>query len=422
MYQESLWGTFKSLITEKKFKIVLGVLLFFLVKELIFIGTFNGKVSKIADGYSESNTIRGGTFFAEQGFTKYSGLPDLCYTDLFPDKGFKQDAKKRGGTCHTSVYTHYPPGSEYLIYPSIKVFGNSNLYLIRLQPIFFNFFVSLIFLTMVFTIFPLKKAMEVSLILMFPQMFHNYWHGLHHQGYAFSFMLLQLTLVTMMWHHKSVKKIFGYPLLFLLGFLHGWMTFDYAFIASFFSLPLFFYFKDEAELSIWDFLWVAFFSGLGFTAAHGLHFIEVANYYGSYQEAYNDLFKSAQYRANNYGETGGKVKALRDLSPGAVVKDYLWRTAGRFKYTGVNLINYVWIVLGLKLIKRIDFKIKDYKFEFNITRSDVFAILTAIFVAGLWSMVMRQHAYIHGFIARHYYLVYLFCTLVLIRSAKKIED
>lgn len=421
MYSGSLWAIFKGLLSVKQFKIVLGILLFFLVKELIVVISLNGQPSHTADGYSEANTTRGAMYFADHGFSEYSGLGDLCYTDMFPDTGFAGEAMDRGEKCTKYIYTHYPNGSEYLATPLIALFG-PNMFLVRLQPILFNFLVAVFFFTVLFTYFDPKKALVLSVILLFPPMFHNYWHGLHHQGYALSLTLLQLGTVFMFWSRKNFSKYIFYFVLFLLGFIHGWMTFDYAFIATFFSLPLFFFFKEEFKLSWWDVIWVTFWSGIGFSVAHGLHFLQVVGYYGSYQDAYNDLFKSAQFRFNNHGQESGKIERMKQLNPFSVAKDFLWRVAGRGKYTAVNLINYVWIVLGLKLVKRIDFNFKGMKFNFDIKKNDVFAVITAVFVASLWSLVMRQHAFIHGFIARHYYLVYLFCTLVLVRGSNRIRD
>ena len=170
-----------------------------------------------------------------------------------------------------------------------------------------------------------------------------------------------------------------------------------------------------------DWILATFFSGIGFTAAHIIHFYQVIWHYGSFEVAFNDLFHSAKYRFDNLGQTGRKVTSSKVLNPLSVAKDFLWRVAGRGKYTAVNLINYIWIVLALRFIKQIDFKIKNTSYRFNISRDDCYTIFAAVFVASLWSLVMRQHAFIHGFIARHYYLVYLFCTLVLLRGTTRLK-
>lgn len=420
MHQTAFPFQIRELLKLKKFKIILGILALFLLKEIAVVIFLNGQPSYIADGYSEANTTRGAQYFAENGFTEYSGLGDLCYGDLFPDRGFKGQARDKGTTCDKHVYTHYPNGSEYLATPLMKLFG-PNMFMIRLQPVLFNFTVACIFFALLFIYFGPSKAFVLGVVLLFPPMFHNYWHGLHHQGYALSFTLIQLIITWRYWTFGFSKWLF-YPALFLMGFIQGWMTFDYAFIASFFSLPLFFFLKEKRGLKIMDFLLVAFFSGLGFTAAHLLHFYQVAGYYGSFDKAFEDLFHSAKYRFDNLGKTSGKVTKMKELNPLSVAKDFLWRVAGRGKYTAVNLINFVWIVLALKLIRRIDFGFKDLRFKFDVTRNEVYSVLAAVFVASLWSLVMRQHAYIHGFIARHYYLVYLFCAMVMVRGAHRVKE
>jgi hypothetical protein len=421
MYQESFFPTIKEQFKIKKFKMILGVLFLFLLKEFAVVIYLNGDVSFVADGYSEANTVRGAYYYAQEGFSKAAGLPDLCYSKLHDGSGFRG---KNKGECKRNpdgsyIYTHYPPGSEYLATPLMKIFG-PKMFLLRTQPILFNFSVAIIFFSFIFTILPVGHAFIASLVLLFPPMFHNYWHGLHHQGYAFSLLLLQIVTLSYFWSHKS-KKIFFYLLLAFLGFVQGWMTFDYAFLATFFTLPAFFYFRTKLQLKWSDWFITTFFSGLGFSAAHLIHFYQVVLYYGTFDEAFNDLFHSAKYRFDNLGKTNHKITSARDLNPFSVAKDFLWRVAGRGKYTAVNLINYVWIVLGLYFVKKIEFRVKNYKFEFSISKNDCYSLLSAVLVASLWSLVMRQHAYIHGFIARHYYLVYLFCTLVLFKSSKRVD-
>jgi hypothetical protein len=422
MHPKSLFLEFKALLPEKKFRIIFYVLTFYLVKELLFIASFNGGVSKIADGYSEANSIRGGHYFAENGLTEYSGLPDLCYGELHPNHGFKGAYKKKGEECKKSVYTHYPPGSEYLVTPFAKIFGAHNTYVLRLQPIFFNFLVSIIFILTLFKVYGLQAGYWIALISILPQMFHNYWHGLHHQGYAFSFLLLQMSLIFRVWTSDKKTSLASFAGLYILGFLQGWMTFDYAFLVSFVALPFYFLLREQHGVKLIHFIMSGFFSGLGFTTSHLLHFWQVVNYYGSFDQAYEDLFHSAKYRANNLGKTNAKITNLKEIKGLNVLKDFMWNTAGRFKYTSVNLINYVWIILTLKFIKRVQIKKSGNIYEFNITVSDLLAVFSAVFVAGGWSIVMRQHAWIHGFIARHYYLVFFICTTVFFSKLKKVEQ
>lgn len=401
----------KQYLHQKPLQVAYVVFGLLFLKELIVLISIYGNVSPIADGHSEANAVRGGASFIDLGLAKNSGLPDICHGDLLPKKGGL--AKERTGELACpDVYTHYPPGPEYLVWLGMNVVGKNNWPLIRFIPLFLSLFIGLFYIRTVFIVAGEGlKGLALSLMLILPPMFTNYMHGLHYQQYAFILLQLQIALSLLFVRTPKLKYL---AMFFVIGFIQGWLSFDYAFLASLFFIPFFIFYSNESSLSFVDMIKVCFASGSGFTLAHVLHFQQVVNYFGSFDAAIEDFRSSAQHRATNAGtKTNAPSEKFVNVGPLTVMKDYLYRVAGRGKYLAVNLINFIWIIVGLRFVKTLE--TKKYKMRFEVTTRDLMALLSAIIISAMWSLVMKQHAHIHGFIARHYYFCYFFCCLIFIR-------
>jgi hypothetical protein len=246
-------------------------------------------------------------------------------------------------------------------------------------------------------------------------------HGLHQQQYAFLMLQVQMALVIKLFSGK-INPLITYSAFSILGFIQGWMSFDFAFLATLFVIPFYILLRKEYFVSFWKLVFIGLASGLSFTLSHVLHFYQVVAYLGSFDNAWNDLFGAAKFRANNSISFGyaAHPKFTDEIGPFTVAKDFLYRVAGRGKYLSINLINFIWILLGLKFVKKITFK-KGQTFEFSITAEDLFALAASILISSMWSLVMKQHAHIHGFIARHYFFCYFFCCLILVRRTRRID-
>lgn len=413
MYQKLV-----SFIKTKPFQALMLLFALLVAKELVYIATFGDDTSPIADGYSEANTIRGGTYFVEKGLTEYYGLPDLCHSNQFPKTGFLGSGP---GGCNGRIYTHYPPGPEYMAWLGLSIVGVGHYYALRLLPILLSVLVGVFFLKTFFNfVGGGTKGFLFGAMLILPPLYSNYMHGLHHQQYAF--IMLQLQMALCLRYFTGGRKWWMVPAFMGLGFWQGWMTFDFAFLATLFAVSFYLYLKKDHQTTFWQFVTVGLASGLPFTLAHVLHFYQVMTFFGSFDKAWSDLFGVAQHRANNASGNGyaANPKYTSEIGPFTVARDFLYRVAGRGKYLSINLMNFIWIITGLKFLKRVQFK-KGWSFEFDVRVSDLVALFSAIVVASLWSIVMKQHAHIHGFIARHYYFCYFFCCLILIQRTRRVE-
>lgn len=399
MYQKSL-----SFIKNNPFKTLILVLTLLIVKELVYIQTFRDNVSPIADGYSEANAIRGAINFHENGFLPTSGLPLFNHPTILTEIGNSKD---------TTAYTHYPPGPEYVNWFWMLFFGKGQFNLTRYVHMVLSFLIGFYFLQFFFNfVGGGLRGLVLGLLLCLPPMYSNYMHGLHYQQLAF--LILQIQIVVTLLYFKKNKALYLFGLL-IMGFLQGWLSFDFAFLASLHAIPLFILMKDKLSLRVKHLILPPFLSGIGFTIAHGIHFYQVVNYLGSLENAIKDFTQSASHRANNstseaYLANPKYVSA--EIGIFSVAKDFLYRVAGRGKYLAINLINFIWIMLALGFIKKIE--TKKFRFEFDVRTSDVLALAASILVSSMWSIIMRQHAHIHGFIARHYYFCYFFCCLILV--------
>ena len=402
-----MYSKFISFIKSQPLKFLYILFTLLVLKEVIYIQTFRNDVSPIADGFSEANAIRGAVFFQDNGFKETSGLPDLCYSDILPNRGTNKSL------CTGKAYTHYPPGPEYFNWFWMNVFGKGSFNPTRYVQILISFLIGLFFLKTIFTfVGGGSKGVLFGVILILPPMFSNYMHGLHYQQSAF--LILQLQIAFSILYSKNQRPI--YLLAFIVfGFLQGWLSFDFAFLATLFFIPFYILLEKEKYLKLRHIIFVGLSSGLSFTAAHFLHFLRVINYLGGLDEAIRDFAGSAAHRAFNAASFEDKPnpKFTKEIGLLTVAKDYLYRVAGRGKYLAINLINFIWIILGLRFVKKLE--TKKYKFEFSVATRDLLALFSAVLISSLWSIIMRQHAHIHGFIARHYYLCYFFCCLILVK-------
>jgi hypothetical protein len=409
-----MYSKFISLVKTNPLRLLLIVFGILVLKEIIYIQTFRDDVSPIADGYSEANTIRGAVFFHEKGLMFHHGLADIDYGDILLERGTAKG--KQPGTNSDGAYTHYPPGPEYVAWLGMYLIGVGHFNALRFIPIILSILVGIFFIKTHLELLEGTKGVLLVLALILTPMYSNYMHGLHQQQYAFIMLQTQMCLAI---SYLTKKKSHLYLLAFaVLGFIQGYMSFDFAFLATLFVIPFYIYFNA----SFFRMTLVGLASGLSFTAAHLLHFYQVVNYYGDFKTALNDFTDSAAHRSHNaegFDKANPKYNPS-EIGPFTVWKDFLYRVAGRGKYLAINLINFIWIILGLKFIKRITFK-KGWSFEFEITGRDILALASAVVISGLWSIVMKQHAHIHGFIARHYFFAYYFCCLILISRTKRVS-
>lgn len=245
------------------------------------------------DPHSESSVLREVDGFRAQGLTHDSGLGNVLFGPRYPDVGFAgplgEDLKL--SVTPSGVYTHYPPGPEYLTYIAEAVFGPEPVSHLRLLPLALCGAAAVFYGLSLRSRFGDVAAWLVMLASLGVVSFSDANSSVHMLGYALAFLLVEIGVAIEL---NCLRAPF-----FLLGFLQGWISFDWVFLvvltplAVELSLPL-------ISLGYKARLRLAFERGIlaaaGFTFAHLLHFAEVWSFYGSFSDAVADLRDSAKFR------------------------------------------------------------------------------------------------------------------------------
>ena len=76
------------------------------------------------DPFSEANTLREVDGFRAQGFWHDAGLGNTLFGPRYPNDGFwiSVGEERLHTVTPSGVYTHYPPGPEYLLYLAEAMF------------------------------------------------------------------------------------------------------------------------------------------------------------------------------------------------------------------------------------------------------------------------------------------------------------
>ena len=250
-------------------------------------------LSLTGDPYSEANALRAGERFAVEGFTVNRGLPDVTYGRRYPGVGISGSS---GTAENDTVYHGYPPGSDWLAGVSIRLFGVAHVGRFRLVPVALGMIAAAVFLGALMRTIGGGRGLFVYLCCLLAPAFTNMTHGLYYHGYALSLLLLEAS-VLMAAFRRPGRLGAGPPAwLGLLGFLQGWLSFDYCFVVTFAAAPLALLATPAGEPLAWrKVLRLVVAAGLGFTLAHGLHFLQSVLYFGSVHGAVEEYaFRSAK--------------------------------------------------------------------------------------------------------------------------------
>jgi len=377
-------------------------------QQVATVAALGDALSPLADPFSEANAIRSGEGYAEQGFTLHAGLPMPGYGDRFPETGFRLQG--------AAVYTHYPPGPDLLVGLLTKAFGAGHVGRYRIAPLLVGLLSLAAFAGLLARAFgPLAAAGLLTVCALAP-MFGNMMHGLHYQGYAFSLLLVELgLLIRLLGPHAARRPARHLAALCALGFLQGWLSFDYCFLVTFAPLPFALLWAEpprregirRAALAI-------VLLGAGFTLAHGLHFAQVVAFHGGVEAALADLGASARQRA--------AAPALADRL--RLVWEYATLHAPSAPFFSWAL-PLAWIgFLASWIVNRgavESFEPVRGRAAWHVRRGPSAAAVAAAFAISLaWVALVSEHAADHlHFLPRHGFLFYFLCWLVPLASLGK---
>lgn len=363
--------------------------------------------------------------YIEKGFFSNFGLPDYYYGfylekitpeikkiideigytgDLADSRSLTIAGKKYG--YNGPVYTHTPPGAHLLVGVFTKFCGIGNVRCLRLSSATFSLLAFAFFAVMLwFSFSPLRAAILVSSVAVIP-MTSYMMHTLHYFNYAFSLFLIQLGLLLYVFKKKIKFSKFNLTVLFFLGFIQGWISYEYFFLVCFsaFPLALFYYPLDQNEYK--KQLFFAILCPLiGFLLAILLHFIQDALFFGSIYEAFTDFFDASAKRTNY-------------LSWNNLVLNYFFVIPKKTRFFNLDFALLLWGVIQLIWLKDIRVTLKKpviINIKWSSSGCNYLVILSALFISIAWIAIFPSVAVFHySYQPRLLFFFYFVCILTIL--------
>ncbi len=295
-------------------RLLMAIFFFLVLLQLAYLAWIGNGLGKLSDGFAEANALRAAEAFLRDGLTSHHGLPRQLYGNRFPDQGMVSDHINTNGLVQLCfrqgfppdqanpdhwVYTHYPPGPDYLLTIMGRFVGLGRLWLLRLFPLSLGLLAVAVFFKTLARSFGVDRAVLIAAACVVLPMFNTYLPGLHYQGYSSALLLFQMCcLMQMLWQAKGTRP-WHWPVFFVFGFFQGWLSFDQFFVVGLIPLPFWLMRRAEgARPSCHWLFWACALPFGGFALAHLMHFLQVAAELGGLRPAMDEFRRTAVERAS----------------------------------------------------------------------------------------------------------------------------
>ncbi len=393
-----------------------SLLLLTLLLNLYYLYRCGDGLSRWADGYSEANALRGAEGFTNEGFLKTRGLPDPTYGHRYPKEGI---IHRSGLDPNDTIYHGYPPGSEWICAVQMRFLGAEHPWRFRIFSTAVGMAAATIFLLALVKTIGAPRALFVYLICLLAPMFTNMTHSLYYHGYAFGLLLVQVAMLLVIFASPGPLRAGSLLLSFALGFLQGWLSFDYCFVVTFAAIPIALLIAPQFDRSVMRKLVpLVMVTGVGFGLAIGLHFLQSAVYFGSIQRAIEEY----AYRSR---KTYGVASKLTGYSKVALLRAGLIQYAQAYlRWTQLfspTSIIVTAATLAAVFLSRASFTV-GRRFRLVATFENrpqlVAGIVAGLVVSLMWLFAKPFHAFNHlAFVGRHLFLFYFGCAMLLARTS-----
>jgi len=382
-----------------------------IIRHAVAVYSWGNRLDSV-DTYSESNTVREVQGFLDQGLWANRGLGNVLYGGAYPTEGFVGYPEQlEGHVAPGGVYTHYPPGPEYLLYAVAKIFGLDPLSRLRALPLLISLSAVLYVGLRLRSRFGAGVAWVVMVGCLLLPIFSNASAQLHYIGYATAFLLIEIGLCL---GRNSLVTPF-----LLLGFIQGWLSFDYFFLVALAPIAVNVAVPridptQRSSLKLAAFRSIA--AASGFAAAHALHFIEVWAYLGTLQAALQDLHHAATVRSN-IADHGILMAAIRIAGTIYVFwignvfpkldRHIPYLSGPGFQLLGLGLGTW-WIIMIAASLVAARWANRGLKFA----QDWLIVCLCGFVPSSLWMAVMARHAIFHQHIVLRHLFFAFFLTLI----------
>jgi len=375
------------------------------------------QLAEAADAYSESNAIRGALGYLHKGLFADASLPETTFGRLYPETGH---FRRYQGQRH--VDTHYPPGPTWLAAAMRQACGVRPLSCLRTLPLVVSGIGAFVLALALIVSLGTARGLVVALAAFAVPLYSNMMLGLHYQGYALALLSIQLGGLLFLYGGRRSLAARDLALAGSLGFVQGWLSFDYFFLVAFAAVPVAVLFSGLSEPgSRKRLLALVGISAGGFAFAHALHFLQVVVYYGDFAVALDDLVGVARERADPAVSTL-EPPPMWASDPWMISSIFLFVLAKREAHFGFSL-GYALLgtlsVLVLLRGSRIRLPGTGRRLYVESSARPVWAIVAGVIVSCGWISVMSGHAHTHPhFIPRHLLLAWLVLLVALLRSLR----
>ncbi|MGE3822465.1 MAG: hypothetical protein AB7I30_23875, partial [Isosphaeraceae bacterium] len=212
----------------------------------------------------------------------------------------------------------------------------------------------------------------------------------------------------------------GWPAsMFLIGFLQGWLSFDHCFLVTFAAPPIALMVSPAGSRpSVRSLLALVVATGLGFTLAHVLHFLQTVVYAGGLTGAFEEYASRA---SKKYGLEGTELDGLS--RPALLAYGLSQMVVVYFRWTHLfspaSLVVFGLTIVACLMSRTSGTFSRRFRVDahFAPSNAQVLGVALALGLGLLWLFAKPYHAINHmGFVGRHLFLFYLCCGLLLARA------
>jgi hypothetical protein len=377
------------------------------------------------DQDSEANALREVDGFRAQGLWHDAGLGQAIFNNRYQGFGFENgDPNLARYLTPEGVYTHYPPGPEYLLYVAEALFGPEPVSRLRLLPLAVCWAATVFLGLSVRRRFGGTVGWLVMLACLAMSPFYDADIALHMIGYAMALLMVEIGL--------SLGSYRGSLPFIALGFLQGWMSFDWVFVvvlaplALALALPLI---SPGEPPRLRQGVMRTCLVAVGFVAAHGMHFCEVWAYYGSLGRALSDMADAARFRSSiaeipGISSYGGKLLFIlyfHILSP-FPISEFFWRPDAEFPLR-LHVFRFLGLTIGAwwPLVAATLVATDTVRKRMGLATLHLLVRWLGITGLGLgvsctWWIVMQNHAFQHLFLHYRHLFFWFFLSVLFIAA------